>query len=86
MPRVELRTITGMEEIAGVLRGYSQQEVARKRAALLDYRHLFTFNEKPTHPVAASDVIVELMCTYAKHSKRRRRRAMVPHPPIPPGY
>ena len=63
-----------------MLRGYSKQEVARKRAALLDYRHLFTFNEKPTFPVAASDVVVELMCTYAKHSKRRRRRAIVGTP------
>ncbi len=86
LPKLELQTITAMEEIAGVLRGYSQQEVARKRAALLDYRHLFTFNDKPTFPVAASDVVVELMCTYAKHSKRRRRRAIVQHPPIPPGY
>lgn len=85
-PKVELQRITGMEEIATVLRGYSAQQIAAKREALLNYRHLFTFNEKPTYPVAASDVVVELMCTYAKLSKRKRRRAIVQHPPIPAGY
>ena len=69
-----------------MLRGYSAQQIAQKRAALLSYRHLFTFSEKPTHLVAASDVVVELMCTYAKSSKRRRQRAIVQHPPIPPGF
>ena len=83
---MELQTIEGMEEIVTVLRGYSAQQIAQKRDALLNYRHLFTFNEKPTYPVAASDVVVELMCTYAKSSKRRRQRAVVQHPPIPPGF
>ena len=83
---MELQTIEGMEEIVSVLRGYSAQQIAQKRAALLSYRHLFTFSEKPTHPVAASDIVVELMCTYAKSSKRRRQRAIVQHQPIPPGF
>lgn len=83
---MELQSITGLEEIATVLRGYSPQQIAQKREALLKYRHLFIFNEKPTHPLAASDMVVELMCTYAKHSKRRRRRSVVQHPPIPPGW
>ena len=85
-PKVDLQTITSMEEISRVLRAYTPQQIAQKRAALLDGRHLFTFNEKPAHPLAASDVVVELMCTYAKLSKRRRRRAIVQHPPIPMGF
>lgn len=61
-------------------------QVAQKREALLAYRHLFTFNERPTHPLAASDVVAEMMCTYAKLGRRRRRRPIVPHPAIPQGF
>lgn len=82
-----------MEDMGGllsILRGFSQQQIERKREALLTYRHLFTFNEKPTHPLVASDVVAEMMCTYAKLGRRKRKRpqgaATVSHPAVPPGF
>ena len=86
VPKQALQTITSMEDITLALRKHSEADIAKKRQAMLAYRHLFTFNEHPTHPIAASDLVVELMCTYAKLGKRRRRQAISPHPPVPPGF
>ena len=72
-----------MAGIEKVLRSLSEAQIAKKRQALLTHRHLFTFNEKPTHPLAASDEVVELMCTYAKLGRRRRKWQVVPHPVVP---
>ena len=86
VPRQALETITSMEDIITALKRLTPKEISQKRQALLSFRHLFTFNEHPTHPIAASDLVVELMCTYAKLGKRRRRQGITPHPPVPAGF
>jgi hypothetical protein len=86
VPKQALETVRSMEEITVVLRKLSAKDISRKRQALLANRHLFTFNEHPTHPIAASDLVVELMCTYAKLGKRRRRQGTTPHLLVPPGF
>jgi hypothetical protein len=89
-PEDILQSAHSMEAVLEVLRSLSQQQIARKREALLTYRHLFTFNEKPTHPMAASDVVAEMMCTYAKLGRRKRKlphgALMALRPRVPPEF
>ncbi len=47
-----------------------EEVVQAKMEAVKRYRSMFIFATQPQHPPSASDIAIELMCTYAKYGMR----------------
>ncbi len=47
-----------------------EEVVLAKLEAVKRYRSMFIFATQPQHPPSASDIAIELMCTYAKFGMR----------------
>ena len=48
----------------------SEEDVAAKQAAVHRYRSMFIYGTQPQHPPSASDIALEMMCTYVKYGIR----------------
>jgi hypothetical protein len=47
-----------------------EEVVLAKMEAVKRYRSMFIYATQPQHPPSASDIAIELMCTYAKFGMR----------------
>ncbi|CAL8469167.1 g8708 [Coccomyxa elongata] len=59
-----------LESLLPLLRQMDEEVVLAKMEAVKRYRSMFIFATQPQHPPSASDIAIELMCTYAKFGMR----------------
>ena len=48
----------------------SEEDIAAKQRAVHRYRSMFIYGTQPQHPPSASDIALEMMCTYIKYGIR----------------
>ena len=48
----------------------SEEDIAAKQAAVHRSRSMFIYGTQPQHPPSASDIALEMMCTYVKYGVR----------------
>ena len=48
----------------------SEEDIAAKQGAVHRYRSMFIYGTQPQHPPSASDIALEMMCTFTKYGVR----------------
>jgi hypothetical protein len=48
----------------------TEEDIGAKQRAVHRYRSMFIYGTQPQHPPSASDIALEMMCTYIKYGVR----------------